>query len=221
MEKHIRLLAEVAADWLTIHPIRKDFYLKLKKTMELNTVVDQINKRLKEEERSWDAGTMWMSSHPQLNCWPFVDSKPTSGWCCFPLLSWPTWLQDTSKPPAATRDSVTRREALLLQPTCCDVMFFYATCSPLSSIAQFKMNMALYGWLFFPPRLAKALRVLLPVARIDILTLTHDLCNSINELAQSLSQVKDIADVTVVEEWKSAVSCFLMLIFLQCGTHDG
>lgn len=52
MEKHIRLLAEVAADWLTIHPIRKDFYLKLKKTTELNAVVDQINKRLKEEERS-------------------------------------------------------------------------------------------------------------------------------------------------------------------------
>lgn len=52
MEKHIRLLAEVVADWLTIHPIRKDFYLKLKKTMELNTVVDQINKQLKEEERS-------------------------------------------------------------------------------------------------------------------------------------------------------------------------
>lgn len=53
---------------------------------------------------------------------------------------------------------------------------------------------------FFFPRLAKALHVLLPVARIDILTLTHDLCNSINELAQSLSQVKDIVDVTVLEE---------------------
>lgn len=50
MEKHIRLLAEVAPDWLTIHPIRKDFYLKLQKMMELNTVVDKINRRLKEEE---------------------------------------------------------------------------------------------------------------------------------------------------------------------------
>uniref|UniRef100_A0A3B4YK17 Chromatin licensing and DNA replication factor 1 n=1 Tax=Seriola lalandi dorsalis TaxID=1841481 RepID=A0A3B4YK17_SERLL len=47
MEKHIRLLAEVAADWLTIHPIRKDFYLKLNKNMELSIVLD----KLKEEER--------------------------------------------------------------------------------------------------------------------------------------------------------------------------
>ncbi|XP_075902269.1 DNA replication factor Cdt1 [Nelusetta ayraudi] len=50
MEKHIRLLAEVAPDWLTIHPIRKDFYLKLQKMTELNAVVDKISSRLKEEE---------------------------------------------------------------------------------------------------------------------------------------------------------------------------
>ncbi|XP_067465327.1 DNA replication factor Cdt1 [Thunnus thynnus] len=51
MEKHIRLLAEVAADWLTIHPIRKDIYLKLNKNMELNVVLDKLSKRLREEER--------------------------------------------------------------------------------------------------------------------------------------------------------------------------
>ncbi|KAM7408071.1 hypothetical protein PAMA_001970 [Pampus argenteus] len=51
MEKHIRLLAEVAADWLTIHPIRKDFYLKLNKNMELNAVLDKLSSRLREEER--------------------------------------------------------------------------------------------------------------------------------------------------------------------------
>ncbi|XP_035028724.1 DNA replication factor Cdt1 [Hippoglossus stenolepis] len=51
MEKHIRLLAEVAADWLTIHPIRKDFYLKLNKNMELSVVLDQLSRRLSEEER--------------------------------------------------------------------------------------------------------------------------------------------------------------------------
>ncbi|XP_020493917.1 DNA replication factor Cdt1 [Labrus bergylta] len=51
MEKHIRLLAEVAADWLAIHPIRKDFYLKLNKTMELNIVLDKLSNRLREEER--------------------------------------------------------------------------------------------------------------------------------------------------------------------------
>ncbi|XP_029305027.1 DNA replication factor Cdt1 [Cottoperca gobio] len=51
MEKHIRLLAEEAADWLTIHPIRKDFYLKLNKNMELNIVLDKLSCRLREEER--------------------------------------------------------------------------------------------------------------------------------------------------------------------------
>ncbi|XP_018548990.1 DNA replication factor Cdt1 [Lates calcarifer] len=51
MEKHIRLLAEVAADWLTIHPIRKDFYLKLNKNMELSIVLDKLSRRLREEER--------------------------------------------------------------------------------------------------------------------------------------------------------------------------
>ncbi|XP_076599833.1 DNA replication factor Cdt1 [Chaetodon auriga] len=51
MEKHICLLAEVTADWLTIHPIRKDLYLKLNKNMELNIVLDKLSSRLKEEER--------------------------------------------------------------------------------------------------------------------------------------------------------------------------
>lgn len=50
MEKHIRLLAEVAADWLSIHPIRKDFYLKLNRKMELSRVVDGLSSRLEEEE---------------------------------------------------------------------------------------------------------------------------------------------------------------------------
>lgn len=51
MEKHIRLLAEVASDWLTIVPIRKDFYLKLNKSTELSVVQDKLHTRLKEEER--------------------------------------------------------------------------------------------------------------------------------------------------------------------------
>ncbi|KAI4812582.1 hypothetical protein KUCAC02_023957 [Chaenocephalus aceratus] len=52
MEKHIRLLAEVAGEWLKIHPIRKDFYLKLNKNMELNIVLDQLSSSLREEERT-------------------------------------------------------------------------------------------------------------------------------------------------------------------------
>uniref|UniRef100_A0A8D3BAB4 Chromatin licensing and DNA replication factor 1 n=1 Tax=Scophthalmus maximus TaxID=52904 RepID=A0A8D3BAB4_SCOMX len=51
MEKHLRLLADVASDWLTIHPIRKDFYLKLNRNMELSVVLDKLSRRLKEEGR--------------------------------------------------------------------------------------------------------------------------------------------------------------------------
>ncbi|CAF91553.1 unnamed protein product, partial [Tetraodon nigroviridis] len=51
MEKHVRLLAEVAADWLSIHPVRKDFYLKLNRKMELRGVVDRLSSRLEEEQQ--------------------------------------------------------------------------------------------------------------------------------------------------------------------------
>lgn len=47
----MRLLAEVASDWLTIHPIRKDLYLKLNKNMELSVVLDRLSSRLREEEK--------------------------------------------------------------------------------------------------------------------------------------------------------------------------
>ncbi|XP_043101565.1 DNA replication factor Cdt1 isoform X2 [Puntigrus tetrazona] len=51
MEKHLGLLAELAPTWLTVHPIRKDMYLKLNKTMDLNIVLDKLNQKMKEEER--------------------------------------------------------------------------------------------------------------------------------------------------------------------------
>ena len=51
MEKHLKLLAELVPDWLTIHPVRKDFYLKLCKSMDLNIVQDKLALRLKEEQR--------------------------------------------------------------------------------------------------------------------------------------------------------------------------
>uniref|UniRef100_A0A673G4P2 DNA replication factor Cdt1-like n=1 Tax=Sinocyclocheilus rhinocerous TaxID=307959 RepID=A0A673G4P2_9TELE len=51
MEKHLRLLAELTPAWLTIHPVRKDVYLKLNKTVDLNTVLDKLNQKMKEEER--------------------------------------------------------------------------------------------------------------------------------------------------------------------------
>ncbi|KAK2914239.1 hypothetical protein Q8A67_002638 [Cirrhinus molitorella] len=51
MEKHLRLLAELTPAWLTVHPIRKDMYLKLNKTVDLNIVLDKLNQKMKEEER--------------------------------------------------------------------------------------------------------------------------------------------------------------------------
>uniref|UniRef100_A0A8C2CI78 DNA replication factor Cdt1-like n=1 Tax=Cyprinus carpio TaxID=7962 RepID=A0A8C2CI78_CYPCA len=51
MEKHLRLLAELTPAWLTVHPIRKDMYLKLNKTMDLNIVLDKLNQKMEEERR--------------------------------------------------------------------------------------------------------------------------------------------------------------------------
>ncbi|XP_042563982.1 DNA replication factor Cdt1 [Clupea harengus] len=51
MEKHLRLLAELTPDWLTIHPVRKDFYVKLNKTMDLSVVQGKLSQKMKEEER--------------------------------------------------------------------------------------------------------------------------------------------------------------------------
>ncbi|XP_026863147.2 DNA replication factor Cdt1 isoform X1 [Electrophorus electricus] len=50
MEKHLRLLAELAPEWLTVHPIRKDFYLKLNKNMNMNMVLEKLSQKMKEEE---------------------------------------------------------------------------------------------------------------------------------------------------------------------------
>nr|XP_046205544.1 DNA replication factor Cdt1-like [Oncorhynchus gorbuscha] len=50
MELHLHLLAELTSEWLTIHTIRKDFYLKLNKTMDLNVVLEKLKQKTKEEE---------------------------------------------------------------------------------------------------------------------------------------------------------------------------
>lgn len=51
MEKHLRLLAQLVPEWLTIHPIRKDFYLKLNKNTNMNLVLEKLTEKIKEEER--------------------------------------------------------------------------------------------------------------------------------------------------------------------------
>ncbi|KAM9726414.1 DNA replication factor Cdt1 isoform 2-T3 [Menidia menidia] len=52
MERHVRLLGEVAADWLSILPIRKDVYLKLNKKVELSLVLDKLSSRIREENQT-------------------------------------------------------------------------------------------------------------------------------------------------------------------------
>ncbi|XP_026802547.1 DNA replication factor Cdt1 isoform X2 [Pangasianodon hypophthalmus] len=51
MEKHLRLLVALVPEWLTLHPIRKDFYLKLNKNTNMNLVLEKLNQKIKEEER--------------------------------------------------------------------------------------------------------------------------------------------------------------------------
>ncbi|XP_040265051.1 DNA replication factor Cdt1 [Bufo bufo] len=50
MEKHLSLLVDLLPDWLTVHPVRKDTYYKLNKTMDLNLILERLAKKMKEEE---------------------------------------------------------------------------------------------------------------------------------------------------------------------------
>ncbi|NXQ57062.1 CDT1 factor, partial [Anthoscopus minutus] len=48
MEKHVRLLAELLPDWLGIHALRTDTYVKLDKEKELGLVTERLNEAAKE-----------------------------------------------------------------------------------------------------------------------------------------------------------------------------
>ncbi|KYO28297.1 DNA replication factor Cdt1 [Alligator mississippiensis] len=51
MEKHLRLFSEVLPDWVSLHPIRQDTYVKLDKSKDLNIIVERLSKLIHEEER--------------------------------------------------------------------------------------------------------------------------------------------------------------------------
>ncbi|XP_061140431.1 DNA replication factor Cdt1 [Syngnathus typhle] len=51
MEKHIRLLAELNPQWLSIHPVRKDLYIKLNKHLDLSVILDKLTCNLGQEEK--------------------------------------------------------------------------------------------------------------------------------------------------------------------------
>ncbi|XP_005052355.2 PREDICTED: DNA replication factor Cdt1 [Ficedula albicollis] len=48
MEEHVRLLAEVLPDWVGIHSLRTDTYVKLDKEKDLGLVTERLNKAAKE-----------------------------------------------------------------------------------------------------------------------------------------------------------------------------
>ncbi|XP_071612617.1 DNA replication factor Cdt1 isoform X2 [Heliangelus exortis] len=50
MEKHLRLFAELLPDWVGIHSIRTDTYVKLDKGKDLSIITERLTKALKEAE---------------------------------------------------------------------------------------------------------------------------------------------------------------------------
>ncbi|XP_053934522.1 DNA replication factor Cdt1 isoform X2 [Cuculus canorus] len=50
MEKHLRLFAELLPDWVGIHTIRTDIYIKLDKGKDLTLITERLNKAVKEAE---------------------------------------------------------------------------------------------------------------------------------------------------------------------------
>ncbi|KAM6252881.1 DNA replication factor Cdt1 [Porphyrio hochstetteri] len=50
MEKHLRLFAELLPDWVGIHPIRSDTYIKLDKGQDLGPITEKLLRAAKEAE---------------------------------------------------------------------------------------------------------------------------------------------------------------------------
>lgn len=50
MEKHLLLLAELLPDWLSLHRIRTDTYIKLDKAADLASVTARLARQARTEE---------------------------------------------------------------------------------------------------------------------------------------------------------------------------
>lgn len=50
MEKHLQLLSELLPDWLSLHRIRTDTYVKLDKAADLADVMEQLARLARAEE---------------------------------------------------------------------------------------------------------------------------------------------------------------------------
>ncbi|XP_044519115.1 DNA replication factor Cdt1 isoform X2 [Gracilinanus agilis] len=51
MEKHLQVLSELLPDWLSLHRVRTDTYLKLDKSSELGPITDRLARITQEEEK--------------------------------------------------------------------------------------------------------------------------------------------------------------------------
>ncbi|XP_036605963.1 DNA replication factor Cdt1 [Trichosurus vulpecula] len=51
MEKHLQVLSELLPDWLSLHRIRTDTYLKLDKSVDLGHVSERLTRITQEEEK--------------------------------------------------------------------------------------------------------------------------------------------------------------------------
>ena len=49
IEEQIKLLHELAPDWLSVVPVRKCLYVKISKTFDVNLVLQKLNS-IKEQE---------------------------------------------------------------------------------------------------------------------------------------------------------------------------
>ena len=52
LEEHIKLIAELVPKWLQILPVRKCFYVKLAKNLDVNNVINTLSEVKKKEEAS-------------------------------------------------------------------------------------------------------------------------------------------------------------------------
>lgn len=51
MEKHLQVLSELLPDWLSLHRVRTDTYLKLDKSAELGPIAERLARITQEEEK--------------------------------------------------------------------------------------------------------------------------------------------------------------------------
>ena len=50
VEKHLDLMIEILPNWLTVHNIRKEKYIKMNKMLDINDIISKVQKVHKESK---------------------------------------------------------------------------------------------------------------------------------------------------------------------------